>query len=169
MAIISTQHSQKTTGHPSEPGSSLGVFLGSCLSRVFPSHRASISALLAVWGFRLGFCIALCNICWCKKGLINTYEWYLDSLLSIYKSTIYRRSVTFQLSTNPILNPELNPYLSPNSNLTITSSWLSTARIQTIQIKCDEIVFRILLFSNFRGVPHKCPKTTGTIPLLPLM
>ena len=31
--IISTQHSQKGTGHPSEPGSSLGFFLGSCLSR----------------------------------------------------------------------------------------------------------------------------------------
>ena len=33
--IISTRHSQKRTGHPSEPGSSLGFFLGSCLSREF--------------------------------------------------------------------------------------------------------------------------------------
>ena len=33
--IISTRHSQKRTCHPSEPGSSLGFFLGSCLSREF--------------------------------------------------------------------------------------------------------------------------------------
>ena len=33
--IISTRHSQKRTGHPSEPGSSLSFFLGSCLSREF--------------------------------------------------------------------------------------------------------------------------------------
>jgi hypothetical protein len=33
--IISTRHSQKRTGHPSEPGSSLGFLLGSCLSREF--------------------------------------------------------------------------------------------------------------------------------------
>ena len=33
MLLISTWHSQKRTGHPSEPGSSLGFFLGTCLSR----------------------------------------------------------------------------------------------------------------------------------------
>ena len=32
---ISTRHSQKRTGHPSELGSPLGFFLGSCLSRFF--------------------------------------------------------------------------------------------------------------------------------------
>ena len=31
----SIQHSQKRTGHPSEPVSALGFFLGSCLSREF--------------------------------------------------------------------------------------------------------------------------------------
>jgi hypothetical protein len=31
----STRHSQKRTGHPSEPGSALGFFLGSGLSREF--------------------------------------------------------------------------------------------------------------------------------------
>ena len=41
--IISTRHSQKRTGHTSEPGSALGFFLGSGLSRVFPNHRASSS------------------------------------------------------------------------------------------------------------------------------
>jgi hypothetical protein len=29
------RHSQKRTSHPSEPGSSLGFFLGSCFSREF--------------------------------------------------------------------------------------------------------------------------------------
>ena len=33
--VISTRHSHKRTGHPSEHGSSLGFFLGSCLSREF--------------------------------------------------------------------------------------------------------------------------------------
>ena len=33
--IISTQHIQKRTGHPVEPGSSIDFFLGSCLSREF--------------------------------------------------------------------------------------------------------------------------------------
>ena len=28
----------------------------------FPSHCASTPALLAVWGFRLGFCTALCDV-----------------------------------------------------------------------------------------------------------
>ena len=32
---------------------------------------ASTPALLAVWGFRLGFCTALWDISWCKKGYIN--------------------------------------------------------------------------------------------------
>ena len=54
------RHSQKRTGYPSEPGSSLGFFLGFGLSREFIlSHHASTPALLAVWGFRLGFCTAL--------------------------------------------------------------------------------------------------------------
>ena len=35
-----------------EPGSSLVFFL------VFPGHCASTSALLSLWGFRLGFCIS---------------------------------------------------------------------------------------------------------------
>ena len=33
--IISTRHSQKRTGHPSKPGSSLGFFLGFGLSKEF--------------------------------------------------------------------------------------------------------------------------------------
>ena len=33
--FLSSQYSQKRTGHPSEPGSSLGFFLGSGLSREF--------------------------------------------------------------------------------------------------------------------------------------
>ena len=33
--VISTRHSQKRTGHPLEPGSSLGFFLGSCPHREF--------------------------------------------------------------------------------------------------------------------------------------
>jgi hypothetical protein len=30
--------------------------------------------LLAVWGFRLGFCTALWDISWCTKGYINTFD-----------------------------------------------------------------------------------------------
>jgi hypothetical protein len=33
--------------------------------------------LLAVWCFRLGFCTALCDISWCKKGLYK-YIWLID-------------------------------------------------------------------------------------------
>jgi hypothetical protein len=57
LFIISTWHSHMMTGHPSQPGSSLDFFLGSCLFwGVFTSHCASTSALLAVWGFWLSFC-----------------------------------------------------------------------------------------------------------------
>ena len=46
------------------------AFLGS----FSPSHCASTSALLDVWCFRLGFCIALCDIYCCKKCFINTFD-----------------------------------------------------------------------------------------------
>ena len=36
--------------------------------------RPSTPALLAVWGFRLGFCTALWDISWCKKGYINKFD-----------------------------------------------------------------------------------------------
>ena len=73
--IISTRHSQKRTGHPSEPGSSLGFFLGSCISREF-----STSALLALWGFRLGFCISTLWHLLMQKGLYK-YIWLINWLI----------------------------------------------------------------------------------------
>jgi hypothetical protein len=36
--------------------------------------RASTPALLAVLGFGLYFCTALCEISQCKKGFINTFD-----------------------------------------------------------------------------------------------
>jgi hypothetical protein len=62
-----------------------------CLDWVFPSHRASTPALLAVWGFRPSFCTALCDICWCKKGFINKCYWL---------KTLYLADV------NPDIHPE---------------------------------------------------------------
>jgi hypothetical protein len=37
-------------------------------------HNASTPALLAVWGFRLGFCTALWDISWCTKGYTNQFD-----------------------------------------------------------------------------------------------
>jgi hypothetical protein len=50
--------------HPSEPGSSLGFFLGSCLSREFFLATVLLHLHCLLFGeFRLGFCIAHCDIC----------------------------------------------------------------------------------------------------------
>ena len=54
--------------HPAQPEEDWPPLIAWFLSRfrpfsgVFPSHRASTPALFAVWGFRLGFCTALCDI-----------------------------------------------------------------------------------------------------------
>ena len=53
--------------HPAQPEEDWQPLRASFRSRFlprggFPSLRASTTALLAVWGFRLGFCIALCDI-----------------------------------------------------------------------------------------------------------
>ena len=45
--------------HPSRPEEGYPPLRDWFLSRFLPSHRAYASALLAVWGFRLGFCVAL--------------------------------------------------------------------------------------------------------------
>ena len=66
--------------HLAQPEEDWPPFRALFLSRVFPSHCASTSAFLAVWGFSLGFCIALCDICWCIKGFINTFDWLIDWL-----------------------------------------------------------------------------------------
>ena len=42
--------------------------------RSFPIRRASTPALLAVWGFMLGYCTAPCDISGCKKGFMNTFD-----------------------------------------------------------------------------------------------
>ena len=59
-------------GHPSEPGSSLGFFLGFGLSREFFLATVLLHLhCLLFGGFRLGFCTALCDISWCTKGYLN--------------------------------------------------------------------------------------------------
>ena len=70
--------------HPAQPEEVWPPLIAWFLSRflprfwpfyeVIPSHRASTPALLAVWGFRLGFCTALWDIRWCRKGFINTFD-----------------------------------------------------------------------------------------------
>ena len=72
--------------HPAQPEEDWPPLIAWFLSRflprfwpflgVFPSHRASTPALLAVWGFRLGFCTALCDISWCKKDFIKIFDWF---------------------------------------------------------------------------------------------
>ena len=49
-----------------------GINLTGCIALAWPVSvpRASTSALLAVWGFRLGFCISA-DV---KKGYINTID-----------------------------------------------------------------------------------------------
>ena len=61
----------------------LGTFLGS----FFLGSFSLPLCFCIVWGFRLGVCIALCDICWCKKGFIITFDcyetqnWYFHNLI----------------------------------------------------------------------------------------
>uniref|UniRef100_A0A8C7VZJ1 Ndrg family member 3a n=1 Tax=Oncorhynchus mykiss TaxID=8022 RepID=A0A8C7VZJ1_ONCMY len=58
------RHSQKRTGHPSEPGFSLGLFLGSCLSREFFQAVVLLHLHCLLFGV-LGWVSveAFCDIC----------------------------------------------------------------------------------------------------------
>jgi hypothetical protein len=64
--------------HPAQPEEDwtphIAWFLSRFLPRFWPSHCASTPALLAVWGFRLGFCTALWDISWCTGGYINKFD-----------------------------------------------------------------------------------------------
>ena len=56
---------------------------------VFPSHHASTPALFAVWCFRLGFCTALWDISWCKKGFKNRFDLFTEHVMNTIYLTCY--------------------------------------------------------------------------------
>ena len=85
--------------HPAQPEEDWPPLIAWFLSRfvprfwyfygVFSSFRASTPALLAVWGFRLGFCTALWDISWCKKGYINAFDLILIAYIFCYVINIH--------------------------------------------------------------------------------
>jgi hypothetical protein len=77
--IISTRHIQKRTGHLSEPGSSLGFFLGSCNSRKF--FQATVLPHLHCLLFGVKGWVSVQHFVTSadvKKSFINTFAWLVD-------------------------------------------------------------------------------------------